>query len=362
MQTASLTFDLIRPFLDRMIQSGETPGLHYACFSGSQILYQYSAGMACLRSGDPMEPRHTLHWYSITKTFTALAVLRLADQGLLDLDGLAASYLPDFPYPGPVTLRQLLTHRAGIPNPFPLNWIHPAAEHARFDPDAFFAEVFRRHSRLHARPGTRYAYSNLGYVLLGQILESVTRQPLETVIEQQVLRPARLGPGSAGFAAPDISRHACGYHRRNTLSYHLLGLLMRRSEVMDPQADGRWRAFRPAYVNGAAYGGLIGTAEALARYGQALLQPSLAWLPPASRRVLLGLDGQPALAWFSGQLRQQPYRAHAGGGGGYYGEIRLYPEAGIGTVILLNRSGLSDARLLDGPDLLTGIAGAPQPV
>jgi CubicO group peptidase (beta-lactamase class C family) len=360
--TASLTFDLIRPFLDRMIQSGETPGLQYCCFSGEQVLYRYSAGAADLRSGRAMEPGHTFHWYSITKTFTALAVLRLADQGLLDLDGLASSYLPEFPYAGPVTVRQLLTHRAGIPNPFPLNWIHPAAEHARFDPDAFFAEVFRRHRRLRARPGSKYAYSNLGYVLLGQILEAVTRMPLEAVIDGQVLRPAGLAPGAAGFVIPDLSRHARGYHRRSTLSYQLLGLLMRRSEVMEAQADGPWRAFLPAYVNGAAYGGLTGTAEALARYGQALLRPDPAWLPPASRRVLLGLDGQPALAWFSGQLRQQPYRAHAGGGGGYYGEIRLYPEAGIGSVLLLNRSGLSDARLLDGPDLLTGIAGTIQPV
>ena len=58
------------------------------------------------------------------------------------------------------------------------------------------------------------------------------------------------------------------------------------------------------------------------------------------------------LSWFSGQVSGHPYFAHAGGGGGYYCEIRLYPEKGIGSVIFFNRTGMSDARVLDNLDKL----------
>jgi hypothetical protein len=161
------------------------------------------------------------------------------------------------------------------------------------------------------------------------------------------------------------STQARGYHKRNSLSYVVLGLFIDRATYLEPGAQG-WRAFRPYYVNGPAYGGLFGTADGFARYVQALLDPSDDLLSEESRRLLftenLLAGGEPSgmsLSWFKGDLAGHPYYAHAGGGGGYYAEIRLYPEVQRGSVILFNRSGLSDERFLDRVDLPLLAAAVP---
>ena len=107
----------------------------------------------------PVRESTTYNLFSITKTFTALAVLQLAQEGKLDLQSPAASYLPDFPYGDDITVLQLLSHTAGIPNPMPLRWTHLASEHTTFDSDRFFRGIFSRNSALKSLPGSDTATS-----------------------------------------------------------------------------------------------------------------------------------------------------------------------------------------------------------
>ena len=135
-----------------------------------------------------------------------------------------------------------------------------------------------------------------------------------------------------------------------------VGLFLNKSEFMG-KPEGNWKPFRNFYVNGTSYGGLIGTPLAFVRYIQALLTPNNDLLPDDYKRMLF-IENRTrndkatgmCFAWFTGQLNGIDYFAHAGGGGGYYCEIRLYPATGIGSVIFLNRTGMSDERLLDRVD------------
>jgi CubicO group peptidase (beta-lactamase class C family) len=136
----------------------------------------------------------------------------------------------------------------------------------------------------------------------------------------------------------------------------MLGFLVDGDAVLGDVQDG-WRAFRPYHMNGAAYGGLIGTADGFARYLQALLTPSNTLLSPQSRRTLFTENilagGKPSgmsVSWFMGSVAGEQYFDHAGGGGGYYAELRLYPRIGRGSVLLMNRTGIRNERILDKVD------------
>jgi D-alanyl-D-alanine carboxypeptidase len=337
------------------VASGRTPAVQYRFFSADSVLFSYDEGLADIARGRTVGPGTTYNGFSVTKTVTALAVLQLAEQDKLNLDHPAAGYLPEFPYSWEITIRQLLSHSAGIANPIPLRWTHLLEEHDSFDEQAFFRDVFAMHPRIRTKPNARFAYSNLGYVLLGQIIENVSGKPFEAYIVDHILRPIGAAADDLGFSL-DESNHARGYHDRRSASYLALGFLMDRQKFMG-EAAGRWRAFRPYHLNGSSYGGLIGTADGFTRYLQTLLDPHCELLSEESRHSLFGENilssgraSGMALSWFKGELNGHTYFAHAGGGGGYYAEIRIYPDLGRGSVIFFNRSGMSDQRFLDRVD------------
>jgi len=348
--------------LHDQVEAGRTPAVQYRFFSADSILLSHDDGHADVAKGIPVSSRTTYNAFSVTKTFTAAAILQLVERGALALDRSAAHYLPDFPYSSEITIRHLLTHSAGLPSPIPLSWIHLREEHASFDRDEFFQATFARHPGAKADPNARFGYSNLGYVLLGRIIEEVSGLSYEQYVTENILEPIGLSPEDLGFVLHDTNQ-ATGYHRRNSFSYLLLGVFLSKSKYMEPSAKAmeptgvRWRAFRPYYLNGTSYGGLIGTADSFVRYGQALLVPDGGLISAESRQLLFSENvlnnGRPSgmsLSWFRGELDGHVYYAHAGGGGGYYAEVRLYPELQRGSVVFFNRTGMSDERFLDRVD------------
>jgi CubicO group peptidase (beta-lactamase class C family) len=172
-------------------------------------------------------------------------------------------------------------------------------------------------------------------------------------ITQNIIRRLGLNAAELGFEILNPSTHAIGYQKRSGFMNLLLGFFLDKSKFMG-KAEGNWKPFRSFYVNGTSYGGLIGTPAAFVKYVQALLTPGNELLSDDYKRLLF-IENKTrnhqatgmCLSWFKGQLNGIDYFAHAGGGGGYYCEIRLYPATGIGSVIFLNRTGMSDERLLD---------------
>jgi D-alanyl-D-alanine carboxypeptidase len=341
----------IDAFLRNYIDRGHAPSVQYAFFDDSNVHHQYRYGLSKVGQEVAIDADTSYHLFSITKTVTALAVLQLVEQGRLKVSDPVSDHLNDFPYPSTVTVDQLLSHTSGIPNPIPLRWIHLVEEHATFDARPFFDGIFAANPKLAFNPGTRFKYSNLGYVFLGRLIERASGVAFESYIRDNILARAGIVDSDLGFELNE-STIAVGYHKRWTISNALLGLLMDKRKFMGPPEDG-WRPFRNFYINGAAYGGLFGTMRGLIAYAQGLLKTSSPWLSDSHRRELFTerraggkLTGM-SYSWFTGTLGSNKYFAHAGGGGGYYVELHLYPERRLGSVIMLNRSGMRDERFLD---------------
>jgi len=256
-------------FLRQQISQGKTPGIHYAIFRGDEPLCRFAGGLAEFAAGKPVDQETSFHAYSVTKTFTAVAVLQLVEKGLLDLDRPVRDLLPGLPYPSGISIRHLLTHTGGIPNPLPLRWIHLAAEDPGFDANGFFENVLERYPKPVSAPGQKFAYSNLGYVLLGQVIEKASGRPYRQYVTENILSRLGLEAGEIGFTVSDPARHAKGYQRRWGLMSLVLGFMIDKSKFMG-SAEGPWRPFLTSYVNGSAYGGLLGTLRAFSRYAQLL--------------------------------------------------------------------------------------------
>ena len=196
----------------------------------------------------------------------------------------------------------------------------------------------------------------MGYVILGQLIEKVSGKSYEDYVTENIIRKLPLNPDDLTFYSINKVTHAIGYHNRISFSSLVLGVFIDKSKFMG-DATGKWRPFKKYYVNGAPYGGLIGTPTAFVTYIQDLLKTDNSLISDEDRQLLFqenltnsGKKTGMCLAWFSGELDGNRYFAHAGGGGGYYCEIRIYPAIKRGSVIFFNRTGMSDERFLDKTD------------
>jgi D-alanyl-D-alanine carboxypeptidase len=346
----------IENILQKTVSHRDSPSVQYILFDRGSIIKKYSCGFADVSGNKNVNDKTTYNVFSVTKTFTALAILQIAEQKKIDIEQSIKRYLLDFPYSPDITIRQLLSHSAGIPNPIPLNWIHLAIEHKSFDRNKFFKDIFVKNNRTKSQPNQNFAYSNLGYVLLGQLIEKITGNSYEEYIKKNIIDRLGLKNDELNFEIADTNLHAKGYHKKLSITNLILGFFIDKSKCMG-KAEGKWKPFNNFYVNGTSYGGLIGTSDAFVKYIQELLKPTNLLLSDFYKRMMFTENHTTnnkatgmCISWFCGHLNGIKYFAHAGGGGGYYCEIRLYPEKGIGSVIFFNRTGMSDERFLDRVD------------
>ncbi len=339
--------------LIKQVEGNKTPSVQYVIFNKDSVIHRFHYGFADMKNKQKTSENTTYNAFSATKTFTALSILQLAEQKKLDIEQPVIKYLPDFPYSPGLTIRQLMAHSAGIPNPIPLSWIHLADEQQSFDRNNFFKDIFIKNNKTKSKPNEKFAYSNLGYILLGQLIEEISGLSYEDYIRENILKPLNIQPSELDFTITNNNQHAKGYNKKFSFSNLILGFFIDKSKYMDT-TEGKWIPFKDNYVNGASYGGLIGISNAFMKYIQELLKPDCELISDDYKKLLFTENYTSnskatgmCLSWFSGQLNGNQYFAHAGGGGGFYCEIRIYPDIGIGSVIMFNRTGMSDERYLD---------------
>jgi D-alanyl-D-alanine carboxypeptidase len=346
----------IENILFKQVLENKSPSVQYILFDKKSVIKKYNIGNADIKEKHEVDSFTTYNALSVTKTFTALAILQLAEQKKLDIEQPVIKYLPDFLFSPKITIRQLITHSAGIPNPIPLSWIHLTTENKSFDRNQFFKNIFIKNIKIKSKPNEKFAYSNLGYVLLGQLIEKVSGTTYEAYINDNIIKKHGIKTNELGFEVDETCKHAKGYIKRFSFYNLILSLFIDKSKYMS-KSEGRWKPFKNYYVNGAAYGGLIGTPQAFVKYIQELLKSNCRLITNEYKKLLFTENFTSnnkatgmCLAWFSGQLNGKKYFAHAGGGGGYYAEIRIYPDLGIGSTVFFNRTGMSDERFLDNVD------------
>ncbi|MGD1906584.1 MAG: serine hydrolase [Leptolyngbyaceae cyanobacterium] len=307
-----------------------------------EIVFANSYGMASLEHQVPNTRSTKFRIGSITKQFTAAAILQLQDRGLLDVQAPIATYLPDYPNGERITIHHLLTHTAGIPNltSFPdyPEWMKQPT--TLEDLVARFQDL-----PLEFEPGEEFRYSNSGYTLLTQIIEQVSGQSYADYLQTQLFAP--LGLNNTGYEQPlaVIDDLANGY-RFIGEGYQ--------------QAD---------YINmgvPTGAGGLYSNLEDLVRWQQFLInadnRPSgilseAAIAAMQTPHIPMGEDA-PELSYGYGLIvGAQGFISHGGGSNGFMTYLGSLPESGITVAVLSNVENANPANMAE--DLLAILKGQP---
>ncbi|MDO8151620.1 serine hydrolase [Isoptericola sp. b408] len=282
-----------------------------------------TSGLADLATGSPVSADTAFRVASITKTFTGVAVLQLVERGLVDLDAPANDYLRSFrlapPGPAPITVRQLLTHTAGLPESLSLRHaVRPDfGESTPADvPAPALGDYYGGVLHGVAEPGTRFCYTNHGPATLGQIVEDVTGSPLADHLAEHVFAPW-------GMTSTDLDQSRPGDPRRAT-GYRLTARGPRPVPVTNMATIGAAAAWStPVDMLRYAEALVGGGANA---HGRALAPGTVAEMDAPHYQPDPRIPGM-GLAFFRGRLGDHPTAEHQGIIPGFDSVLVLAPDA-----------------------------------
>ena len=205
------TMRVIEPAFRNRAQAAHIPGVAYGIVANGQLIGVNCFGSRELDSHSPVKPSTVFRIASMTKSFCAAAILQLRDAGKLRLDDPIRDYIPELSlsYPTadsqPITIRQLLTMQAGIPQDDP--W----ADRQLYRDDEALSDFYRQGATFSAPPATRFEYSNYGYMMLGRIVSNLSGKGAMQYITDHLLEP--LGMHDTVWNASDVpaERLAKGY-------------------------------------------------------------------------------------------------------------------------------------------------------
>ena len=194
--------ELVDAFVARHMEENGTPGLALAVTSRNGLLRVATYGFADLKARRPVTPETLFEIGSISKSFTAIALLQLREESRLDLQAPVTRYLPWFEIPTqyePITAHHLLSHSAGIP---------------RDRDDVYFsryAVYALRERQTGYPPGNKYAYSNLGYQVLGAVLMEIEKKPHAEILSRRILDRVGMKASDPVITFETHKRLAIGY-------------------------------------------------------------------------------------------------------------------------------------------------------
>jgi serine-type D-Ala-D-Ala carboxypeptidase/endopeptidase len=349
-QQAPRTLEQLLPEIDGYFTSfqrdAHVPGIAYGIVQNGELVAFRAFGETRVGSADTPDADTLFRIASMSKAFTALAILKLRDEGRLSLDALAETYVPEmrnWRYPTTdsprIRVRDLLSHVGGFVTDDPWGDRQQVLSEADFSAMLADGVPFAR------APQTQFEYSNFGYALLGRIVTNVSGRPYNEYIEQEIMRP--LGMASSGydiFASPQ-ERRAPGYRWENErwsrepdMRHGAFGAMGGVQTSVNDYA--RWVAFLLS-----AWPARDGAEEGPARRSTVReLSQGLNFIT-TRQRPSPGSD-QPcrfALAYAMGFNLQRDcdlgmVLAHGGGYPGYGSYLVLLPEYGVGIFVFANRT------------------------
>lgn len=346
----------IEQIIENEIESDASPGLQYVAVSSDAILANVATGFSDVRLKKSINFNTMFMGYSMTKTVVAIIALRLADKNELELDDSVNQFIPHAKFPSTLKVKHLISQTSGIPNPIPLKWAHLADEHDNVSESELANTRIKENLELDFEPGAKYSYSNLSYVILGEVLSQKSGKSLEELFQSEIVTPLGLNPDHIGFSYLENGDYAVGYLKKwswmNLLKYFVVD-----SKFYDDYEDG-WLRIKRHYVDFKPMGGIITNATSIGRILQEILNSESQYLTKMSRSLLLstfknnrGQDTEMTMGCHTGVLNSNRMLYKEGGGLGYHSEMRIYPERNIGTVVLSNSTTFDVKRFLNDTDL-----------
>lgn len=295
------------------------PSVSIAVVRDGEIVYAHAYGSARLDPATHATPSMRYGIGSISKQFAAAAVLLLAQQGKLSLDDKLSKYFPDLTDADEITLRELLSHTSGYQDYWPQDYVMPAMLHATTPQEIMDGWAKKP---LDFAPGSKWQYSNTGYVIIGAVIEKVAGESLFEFLQRNVLAPVGIAD------AYDIDRAALPDADARGYTRYALGPLHPAQQA------------GPGWIFGAAE--LAMTAQDLARWDISVLKESL--LQPGSYRAMEtevvlhnGLGAQYGLGVDVGSMSGRRVVSHDGEISGFTAANVVFPDDDAAVVALTNQ-------------------------
>jgi CubicO group peptidase (beta-lactamase class C family) len=301
----------IKAYLVPFVATGNLTGAILVARNG-QILFEQAYGMADYTWHVPNSPQTRFHIASVSKPFTAAAILQLQEQGRLQVSDPVSRYLPDFPRGDRMTLDNLLTHTSGIPNVNDLEDYDTfvRSPHTLDQVIAKFAGL-----PLAFPPGSETRYSNSNYNLLASIIERVSGQSYQEYLATHLFAPCGLGEtGHDGNAAQIIPSSASGYEPFELTGYQKA-----------PYVD---------WSNKTGNGSLYSTVGDLFRFDRALGSGKVLSDQTTKRYYVAGEGNR--YGWYFRTLAGHPVMSAKGRAPGFVAELDAFPADGVTIIILSN--------------------------
>lgn len=318
----------LEPLIEQVVASCELAGLAIGIVREDEVVYAKGFGVRSIATREPVTAQSLFHLASVSKPFVATAVMQLVEQGKVELEAPVVSYLPYFTMRDErhraMTVQQMLSHVAGMPDELDYHWDQPEDDDGALER---YVRSLASASLLFA-PGKRFAYSNIAYEVLGDLIAKVSGQPFETYMRVHLLHP--LGMSTSTFLKQDVPAELATaphvrvprlmlspiypYHRAHapssTLHSSALEMcLWARANLQRGSLDGKHILSAGSY--------------------------DLLWHPYAR----VGDDDPPediGLSWFLGAYRGQRRISHGGSDTGFQSSFGLLPDSGLGVVVLAN--------------------------
>lgn len=329
----------LRATLDAFRERYGFPGATAAIALPDGTIVTAATGLADVETGRAMTPGTSMLAASIGKTFVAVTVLALESEGRLSRADPLADHLADRPWfnglpnAQAITIGQLLKHTAGLPDhvhlpAFQQAWTRLAAAQSDFDPEDLVGMVIGQDPLF--EPGTAWAYSDTGYVLLGLVIEAVTDQPWHEAVRALLLDPLGLS-GTVRSDRAGLTGLAIGYVDRN----NPFGMPQRTAD-----AEGHL-LWNPAVES--AGGGVASTSQDLVRWGQLLFRGealSATYLDRLLDGVPVAPD-TPGILYGAGvaihaETPRGPVYGHGGWIPGYVSSLRYYADHDVTVAFQVN--------------------------
>jgi CubicO group peptidase (beta-lactamase class C family) len=325
---ASRYAEHLDPFLHQLVREQKMPGFAIGIVENDRLVY--ARGFGVMQVGDagrPVTPKTLFHMASITKPFVATSIMQLVERGKVELDAPVIRYVPYFRIDDPryraITVRQMVTHTSGMPDVENYEWDKP-----QYDDGALERYVRSLGShKLRWAPGRNYAYSNMAFEVLGDLVAKVSGMSFDDYVDENILKPLGMVSSSllikkveptllaAGHRVGKDGAHAVvkhyPYNRAHTPSSNL------HSNVEDM---ARWMS---ANLNRGELG------------GHRILNNSaydVMWKPAAKA----GNATDVGISWFLMAIDGEQTVGHAGGDDGFRTNLILVPARKIGIVHMTN--------------------------
>lgn len=318
------TIDELRAAIAKVLAREHVPGAAIALIGPDGPIWEGGVGVRDRATGAAMQADTVFRVGSLSKSFIALAVMRLVDQGKLDVDRPLRELLPDLAIDNPwervapVTLAQCLEHTAGFDD-VRFNEIFTDDEHLSVE--AALA-LNPRSRRVRWRPGTRHAYSNVGYTIAARAIEVASGEPFDVYLRREILAPLGITDAEFGRTPALTARLATGYITGD-LAAPFFAFAHRPAGAMLASVDDLGKLVRYWIRRGAGYPSIVSPA-------------GLARIERSGTLPYPHLDSEYGFANYGDVSMPVLGRGHDGGMPGFHSMFRYYPELGVGYAMSLN--------------------------